>query len=261
MTRGLTLLECLVGITIGSILLAACCAVLLAAQRSAVSLAVSLEARGNAESAATVLLAELRGAARGELIRVSDSAVSLRALRGAGTLCEIDAARSRVTIDGALRAGLRAIDPLRDSLRILVERDPDDPDDDAWIQAGMTGAAGAACPAGGPGERVQLAGVPFSVLAAVGAGAPFRLVEIVEYRRYTSSGDQWFGVRSPSTSGWSASSPIAGPLDPLRGLRLAFRDAAGSPTAHADSVVLVEAEVQVLMRGRRDSSRASIGSP
>jgi hypothetical protein len=50
----------------------------------------------------------------------------------------------------------------------------------------------------------------------------------VEYRPYVDgTGQRWFGTRSQSLSGWSAMSPIAGPLLPA-GLRFGTPDSAGT---------------------------------
>lgn len=269
MKRGFTLIECLVGVTAGSVLLAAACAVLLAGQRAAVALAVALDARGSSDAAAAVLTAELRTMAAGELIRASDSAVSLRALRAAGFVCLVEPSRARVTLDGSLLSLVRAIDPLRDSVRLLVEGNVEQTSDDAWVQAGIVTASTRSCPGGGSGEALVLSGVSAALLAAIDIGAPARVVEIVEYRRYVSGGEHWFGVRSPSGAGWSASSPIAGPLDPIGGLLLTWRDEAGAATLAPDSVVLVEGDVRIRSRAAwspsgvrvvRDSASIAVGA-
>jgi hypothetical protein len=59
----------------------------------------------------------------------------------------------------------------------------------------------------------------------MGEAAPVRLVELVEYRRYTdAAGLVWLGVRGASAGGWSPSSPVAGPLSPAGGLRLSWSE-------------------------------------
>lgn len=235
--RGLTLVECLVGVTISGVLLGAMCAVLLAGQRAAIALAAALDARGNAEAAGSVLAGELRVLAPGELIALTESSVTIRALRGTGTACAVDAAGGTITLHEPTWSGLRAIDPARDSLRLLAERDPDRGDDDAWILAGIVSAGAGSCGTDA-GVLVRLSGVTPGVLDSVGTGAPARLFEVAEYRRYSDGvGERWLGVRGPSPPGWSPSSPIAGPLNPSLGLSLS-RDSSG----------LIEARVRV--RGR-----------
>lgn len=259
MRRGLTLVECLIGMTAGGVILAATCGVLVAAQRAAVALAATLDARHNAEAATGTLQSELRTAARGEVIRLADSAIALRALRAVGFVCAADSGSTRVVLDGASLSSLRAIDPLRDSVRVLAEEDLDKSGDDRWIQAGISSTGGGTCPGGAPGDQLSLSAISAADMGAVRIGAPARVVEVVEYRRYPDgSGLRMFGIRSPSGSGWSASSPIAGPLDASAGFRLVATDALGSLTLDPDSVVLLHAEVRVRSRRALDSSFISI---
>lgn len=248
--RGVTLLECLVGMTAASLLLTATCAVLLAAHRAAFALSASLEARDNARAGAAVLRGELRQAAAGELLAVTESSVTLRALRGVATACAIDSAGATLLLADSTWSRLRAIDPLRDSVRILAEGDQDNAADDAWIQAGIAGIGGGVCPGALPGVSVRLAGLTPATLGRLAPGAPVRIVEVVQYRPYADgAGDHWFGTRSPSGSGWSAMSPIAGPLRAPLGLVLEPRDAAGALTFAPDSVALIETAVRVRGRG------------
>jgi len=222
--RGLTLLECVIGMAMASALLAATCSVLLAGHRSAIALVSAIEARQNLEVTASIIRAEVRLAARGEILRASDSSIVLRALRGTGYACAVDTAGSRVLVADADYSRLRAVDPLRDSLRLLLEHDPGTDTDDVWVQAGIVGTGSATCPDGRPALSLMVAG---GISAAV-TGAPLRVVEVVEYRPYVDgNGERWFGTRSPSGTGWSAMSPIAGPVAP-RGLGFGTPDSLGA---------------------------------
>lgn len=239
--RGLTLLECIVGMTMASVLLAATCGVLLAGHRSALALVSSLEARQNLEVTASILRAELRAAATGELLRASDTSIVLRALRGSGHACAIDTAAGRVLVADADYSRLRNIDPLRDSIRLLLEHDADSDTDDVWLHAGIVSAGSGTCPDGRAAAAVAVA----APLTGAVPGAPLRVVEVVEYRPYRdASGDRWFGTRSPAGAGWSAMSPISGPLAGTAGLRFGQPDTAGN----------MAGSVEVLDRLRRSDS-------
>jgi hypothetical protein len=62
-------------------------------------------------------------------------------------------------------------------------------------------------------------------------GVPVVVFETVEYRLYRdASGYWWLGTRSSGASGWTATSPIAGPLSPHNGLELTALDVASRPT-------------------------------
>jgi hypothetical protein len=110
--------------------------------------------------------------------------------------------------------------------------------------AALTQVRRGTCAAGSPGTLLTLSATPAD-LAGVMPGAAVRIFEIVEYRRYRdAAGLWWLGTRSPSGSGWSATSPVAGPLAGRQGLVFRYLDVSGSPTATPDSVALVEADVR-----------------
>ncbi len=247
--RGLTLVECLVGSVVSAVVLAAALTLVVSGQRTAIGLVRSLEMHQNGDAIVSVLRSELAGSAAIELVSLSDSSVGLRAVRGAGAVCAVDPAGTAVLLDDAVLSAFRSIDPTRDSLRLVADGDPDRASDDTWLQFGIASVAGARCPSGTAATRLSLAGGG-AALSGVGVGAPARLVELVEYRSYRdASGDRWFGTRSPSGSGWSATSPVAGPLAHPGGLVLRFLAADGANVSAADSVRLVQARVVVRSPG------------
>ena len=227
--RGVTLAECAVALAAGGLVLAALHLLLLAATRARSREAARREVRATLRAAAAILRSELQSvsAPAGDLLVVTDSAVTIRAARGQGTVCAVSAA-DRVVLDRASYAGLRAADPARDAVRIFLDGDPLVASDDGWWIATVTAVRSAACDDGRAG--IGLAFAP-PLPASAELGTPVRVLETVEYRLYAdATGLRWLGTRTRTSTGWTATSPLAGPLRPGDGLRVAA-DATGLPAA------------------------------
>lgn len=243
----MTLAECLVALVVSLTLIAAVDASLVAGQRSTRALAASRALRQNLRAAAAVLRAELEADApgAGDLLAVSDSDVALRAQRLFGVVCAVPGP-GLLVLDDSLLSQLRAADPARDSALVYREGDALSASDDRWIAGAVTQVRRGTCAGGSAGTLIGVA-APAADLAGVVIGAPVRIFEIVQYRRYRdAAGLWWLGVRSPSGSGWSATSPIAGPLAPAGGLVFTWRDASLAVSAIPDSIVLADATIRVL---------------
>jgi prepilin-type N-terminal cleavage/methylation domain-containing protein len=246
--RGMTLAECLIGLVVSAVLTAAVGSLLLAGARLARTASAALAVQRNVRVAALVLRAELHGlsAAAGDLLAISDSALALRVMRGTGFLCAAPA-NGAVVLDDSLSSLLRAPDPARDSVLLFAESDPSVAADDRWVHAAVGAVGRGNCASGVVGTMLSLASPSLAAdLLAVTAGAPVRLFEVAEYRRYRdAAGDWWLGVRGPAPGGgWAATSPIAGPLLPSGGLVFRFDDSAGVATATPARVVLVSATLR-----------------
>lgn len=244
--RGMTLIECVVAMVVSLALVAAVDAALLAGQRMSRADEASRGLRQNLRAAASVLRAELEVLApeAGDLARISDSAVTLRALRIAGIVCGTQPGGVLV-LDDSLLSQLRAADPSKDSVLVFNEGDPLASTDDRWIAGQLTQVRRGACASGGGGTVITIAAAPAD-LAGIAIGAPVRIFETDEYRRYRDATNLWWlGVRTSSGTGWSAMSPIAGPLSNV-GLRFDWYDAALGPTTIPDSVALVEVALRLL---------------
>lgn len=240
--RGFSLVEALVALTMSGVLLAASGGALLATLRRSSAQRARRLAWHNVRAAATVLAAELRDISPGEgdILSAPDTAVTLRAIRAFSIVCEVRPPDAVVVAD-SLTYALRALDPSRDSVLLYKEGDPLRSDDDAWVSAGAVAAAADRCPGGSAGTRVTLRGADVS---ALGAGAPLRTFEILDYRLYRdAAGDWWLGVRGPDPPGWAATSPIAGPLSARVGLGIRLLGADGL-AAPAGSARIVEVTVR-----------------
>jgi hypothetical protein len=99
-------------------------------------------------------------------------------------------------------------------------------------------------PAGGAAE-----------LEGVHAGAPLRVFEVIRYRIYEDGSHAWWLGLQSFSGGWSATTPLAGPLRARDGLRFGFTDASGMPTASPAAV----RRVLLSVRGRSQRPSAVAG--
>lgn len=240
---GFSLAEAVVALAVSLVLLGAATLALLGAlRRSSHSRAARL-ARHGVRAAAMVLASELRDAspASGDLVAASDTAVTIRAMRSFAVVCAVRPPDAVVVAD-SLTFALRALDPARDSVVVFREGDAVRTDDDAWVGGAAVAAAADRCPSGASGTRVTLAGAD---LSGVAAGAPLRSFEIQDYRLYRDGdGRWWLGVRGPAAAGWSATSPVAGPLRPRAGLAFRLLGADGLQVGSPAQARLVEVIVR-----------------
>jgi hypothetical protein len=258
----MTLVECAIGMAAAGVITAATGALLLAGMRLARGESAALASRRSLQAAAAVLrseLAALSGEA-GDLVAVTESTLTLRAMRGFGVVCAAPAGQ-RIVLDDSLLSLLRAVDPARDSVRFLAEGDPLDSSDDHWAPAGVSAVGGGSCSSGASGTSLTLSGAAGSVSQTL-EGAPVLLFEHLQYRRYRDgAGQLMLGVRSPAAGGgWTATSPIAGPLRVIGGLVIQPLDSAGTLAAAPGSTSLLlvtlraESSAELLAAGREADS-------
>lgn len=233
--RGVSLLELLLGFVIGSLVLTAAGRLALAARRFWFAEREAIEARHALRAGAAILTAELRGVspAAGDLLRGSDTAVTLRATRGLFRTCLVAGGGSDLTVrrDELLAPGVPSAG--QDSVLVFLAAERDSAD--RWLHAGLPGVSASSCPDGSRAWRFTLAASDPAPFAALTPGAPVRLFEIVTYRLYPDgAGGWWLGVRSWRGGSWTTTSPVAGPFKARTGLSLAYHTASGE-RAHPDT--------------------------
>lgn len=238
--RGATLVEIVVATALAAVVVAALAGALFRGQRFYGAQPQVLDVRRNLRAIAQTLQEELRGLDPddGDLIAVSDTAVTLKAGRAFGIVCgPPDMSLSRLTLANARLSGVRAIDPSRDSVLVYRDGDPLSETDDRWVRARVQAVGAASCADGSAGTRLTLSLQPGGPdLSGVTPGAPLRAFEVVRYRLYEDGSRTWWLGMQSYGAGWSTTSPVAGPLRPRDGLRLAFLDAAGAPAPVATAV-------------------------
>jgi prepilin-type N-terminal cleavage/methylation domain-containing protein len=261
--RGFTLVELMVALAVGLLVAGLVHRQLLLGRRHARAQFERMAMQDNVRAAALVLAGELEpigydeitpeaAAALGvpaelrtDLLSVQPGAVSYLATRGAGYTCGTAPGPSaEILIAEAIWRAPRA-PRATDSLLVFVESDPGTDADDAWIHFGVMSAGGGSCPAGEPALAIRVAiPAPFSpaVFSRMSAGAPVRLMEVMEARYYASGGRSWLGLRSVGTG--EAITPFAGPLadsaSGVRGLTLRYLSATDASTSDPAAVRAVE---------------------
>jgi prepilin-type N-terminal cleavage/methylation domain-containing protein len=261
--RGFSLVELLVALVVASLVLAGVASNLLGAQRFYRAQVQVLEVQQNVRVVAQVLSLELRGldAGDGDIVAMSDTAITFKAPRAFGVICAApDVARGVLVVRNSLTSGLRAVDPARDSVLVFRDGDPSSATDDRWLRSSLAATGSAACTDGAAGSRLTLGGTVggLAQLDGVGPGSPIRAFEVVRYRLYRDGeGLWWLGTQSFTGGGWSVTSPIAGPLRPRDGVAFAYADAADQPVSSPLAVRLV----RVVVRGRSSAPIRSVGRP
>jgi prepilin-type N-terminal cleavage/methylation domain-containing protein len=241
--RGFTLPELLVVVVLAGVVLGAVGQVLQANQRFYRSQSQVLDVEEGLRAVAQLVPAELRelSARSGDILAMGRDSITIRAMRSLGVVCAPpDLAAASVVVADSLSFGWRAADPERDRALVFRDGDPAVADDDRWLDLGIsTAGGGAACSDGASGTRLHLAGGAAD-LDGVAEGAPLRTYERVTYRLYADDqGQSWLGERGFSDGGWSALSPVAGPLRRVGGLSFTYYDSAGGPTAVPSTVVRI----------------------
>lgn len=260
--RGFTLVEVMVGLTIGLLVGALIQRQLLQSRRLARAQTERMAVQENVRLAALVLAGELGDLGydeitpdasvalgvpvegRSDLLAIAPGAVTYLAARGEGRVCGVVPGPAvALLVEQSTWTSLRA-PRTTDSLLVYVENDGATAADDAWIHLGIVGVGAATCPGGGAIELRVGAPAPLdpAALAGVTAGSPVRLVEVLQIRYYASGGRSWLGMRSVSTG--EVITPVAGPLADstatVRGLTLQYRDGSDGPTADPAAVRAVE---------------------
>jgi hypothetical protein len=232
--RGASLLELLLTLALGAVVLTAGARLLLTIRRLWADEREALALRHAARTTVALLTAELRAVSPsgGDLLRTSDTAVTLRAHRGIYRVCAAPLPGSAELVISRAGPAPRAPVALQESVLVFLA----DSSRDRWLRAHIGAVGSAACADTSPGWRLTLSPAR-SELDSVMPGSPLRTFETLTYRLYDDgAGAWWLGVKVWQGSGWAATSPIAGPLLPRYGLELAYLDLTGDPAA-ADTLV------------------------
>jgi prepilin-type N-terminal cleavage/methylation domain-containing protein len=263
-SAGFTLIELVIAMAMASIVLGAVYQVLVNNQRFYRAQGQIVEVQQNVRAVSQILPAELRelDAADGDIIEMSDTSITIKAMRSFATICATpDAATGQIVLRNSLTFQYRAVDPTRDSVLVFSDSNVQSTSDDRWLHAPAAAVAtGVTCTDLTAGTRLTLTGMIGGIaqLANVTNGSPVRTFEVVNYRLYDDgAGIWWLGVRTYSSGAWSSTSPVAGPLRPSDGIAFSYFDAAGAVTAVRANV----AQIQTIVRGRSEQNIQVQGRP
>lgn len=262
--QGFTVVELLVVLVLGGLVAAATLRTLVASQQTSTAMAQRMEVQQSTRTGVQYLTSILRelNTRDGDIISMDSGAIRLRAMRWTGLLCITPVSVSGNVVMGIRRSpfyGVRAPDPVLDSLLIYRDGDPETSADDRWLVAGLTASAPSTCADGTPSFLLTLtvtaaSGGADSALTGVISGAPIRGFQMEDLELYQSTGDRWWlGHKTANRAGaWTTMQPILGPLA-SGGLRLSPLDSLGNPvgttTGIASIKVVVAAESRQRARG------------
>lgn len=230
---GFSLVEITIVVLLGTLLVAASYQVLVTNQRTYTVNNERIQAQQTVRSGLYVLTSELRevGAAGGDILALDDDTLQVRALRGAGIVCDMDIPGNKMMIS-PLGRGLSG----NDSIYLFADNDVDRRDDDFWHRGSIGSVSGGGtCPGGPPGaQTVNLPGWNARLTQdSVRRGAPVRSFRTYTYGAMIFGGETYLGRESPN----EPAQPLVGPLRPRDGLAFEYFDS-------LDAVTNVPADVR-----------------
>ncbi|HXV86534.1 MAG TPA: prepilin-type N-terminal cleavage/methylation domain-containing protein, partial [Gemmatimonadales bacterium] len=180
--KGFTLVELVVALTLFGVCAAGVARLLTHFQRHHLRQVEQAEVRATLQTSAWLISRDLReldvtDPLGSDLVAVSDSSLTYKAMRGVHFTCLPSALANPVVDSSAL--GLREADAQYDSVLVLATVAQGRESTDRWIHADLIGAsAGSPCPGGRPGVQLAL-GVP-EPGDSIPAGTPVRFFEMVQ---------------------------------------------------------------------------------
>jgi prepilin-type N-terminal cleavage/methylation domain-containing protein len=251
---GFTLVEILVALVIMAVVSGAVYQMLTMSQRLTRAQTEQVSLQSNVRTGSMLVPTELRElntvvggtVDQNDVLELDDDAITYRAMRGFGTVCQSPATNSELRLLGSTYSGVR--DPLAtDSIYVFLEGpDPDQEDDDSWIPVRLTSApaTGNVCPGGVAGITLTTDATPSLIGLAV--GTPVRIYEVVELSLHVVDGKSWLGARSVSAG--DAVQPVLGPLLDGTGFELEYLAGDGTETADERAIK----SIRVTVRGLTD---------
>jgi prepilin-type N-terminal cleavage/methylation domain-containing protein len=220
--QGYTLVEIMIALVITLVVAGALYDALRSTQRLSRAQIDQAALQSNLRAGAIVVANEMRELATADILRASPTAITYRAMRGVGFLCE-PAVAGTLMIARMGFTGHRDPQPGRDSLLVFAPGE----EGGTWVAAALLAASTAGeCPDTSPGISLT---IPNTVaVAGLEVGTPVRITEIMELRLYQSEGKSWLGARSVSAS--EAIQPLVGPLADGNGFSLELLSGSGDAT-------------------------------
>jgi hypothetical protein len=228
---------------------------------------VSLQS--NVRTGSTLVPAELRELntvvggtiAQNDVRSIAADAITYRAMRGLGTVCQVPATQTQIRLLGSTYSGVR--DPVAtDSIYIFIENNPDRDADDVWLPLRIAAnpVTGNVCPgAAGAVAGITLTTEASASVVGLAVGTPIRIYEVMELRLHNADGRSWLGARSVSAG--DAVQPVLGPLLGGNGFGLEYLDGAGNPTASTDAIKSIRVTVRGLTDELVRGSGTQVGHP
>lgn len=274
---GFTLIEILVALVLLGIVVGGLLSVVSRQQRFYSDAAGLIDMRENLRQVADLLPSELRAVAprHGDIIAVTDSAVTFKSTVGTGVICSINGARTTIVIPPygqASESGLTtwiSQPTAGDSIWVFDPRTTQPDTMYSYVIASVT--PNSLCPSTtgfttaaeqNSGLALTLLGAapsPWPLPATVVVGGPVRFFKPVRYSLYQSPADtKWYiGYRDYNAlraQPWSTIQPVSGPFLPYAGggasgLSFVYADSAGNSITSAGVLARIR-RIDVVVRGQ-----------
>lgn len=258
-TRGFTLVEMLISLTLLGLVSGLSIRLLLTQHWSGVAQGERGALQASLRAGTLYLSSELRelGGTPGDpdIIAFAPESLTYRAMRGVGVSCQVT--QGVVSLDTTHYSGYRSPQAGRDSLLLYQEGREESAADDHWIRLPIQSVGAGNCtstPALFLGTSLDTALYPVTSFSSL---APVRTFEVMQLKLYQSGGDHWLGARSVSAG--ETIQPLIGPLE-AHGLTLAYRDSLESPAGTPEDVRSIEITLRGLSAGAIRSG-AGYGAP
>jgi prepilin-type N-terminal cleavage/methylation domain-containing protein len=258
--RGFTLIELMIGLTMMLIVTGAVYRLMISTQRASRGQAERVHLQSNVRIGSLVVLNDFRElntvtgglADQNDILAIGASEITYRAMRGMGFICEAPTA-TQIRISRGTFSGYRDPVPVRDSVYVFIDGNPDRDADDTWLRVEITGVSTAtACP-GAAGAGITLTTPNTPALVGLTVGTPVRSFEVMELKLHQADGRSWLGARSVSAG--EAIQPVLGPLVDATGFLLEYTDVNGAPTVSRTAIK----SIRVTLRGISDGT-VNVGS-
>ena len=239
-TRGFTLIEILMALVIFSTVAMVLTRLLITSQRTTTAQAVRASLQSNLRVGSMVVPNELRmlnQADSTDILDVSDTSITYRAMRGYYVLCEVPTSATSIKVIRVLPSAYSfdyRAPVVNDGAFLFWEGDTLKISDDKWVHVAVSATAASTCnwppPATGTVSTTSLTltlnpGIPTGTyaLSSFITGAPLRTYEITKLTLMTSGGQNWLGMCTGAAG--CTPEPVVGPLASTNGFKiLAYND-------------------------------------
>ena len=243
--KGFTLVELMMALLLFSKAATAIVETFSLHQRTVGAQAERIALQQNLRAGLAVLPAELRAlnAAEGDIVKMSATSITIRALRQLAVLCQVPVlggASVTLTVRQTPFYGTQ-FDHTRDGIYVFYDGDESLRSDDAWVSGRLTSAPvnTAKCSDGKPAysftTSLSLGALP-AVTGRIQSGAPVWGYRQTTYGVFQQEDGRWYvGMKDSS----AALTPVVGPLVGSNGLRFTYYDANGLVTADSSRVARI----------------------
>lgn len=257
---GFTMIELIIAILISTTVIGAAWKLLTSNQRFYRSQSQIQDVEQNLRAAAAIVPADLRelDAKGGDIEAMDTSTITIRAARGFGVVCKVNVGGGQIWLRNSLLfLPNGSIDATKDFLYLYREADSTKNSDDTWQQGSITASQSDNCADGTAGTRLTIVLANGNTkLDSVNIGAPVRLYERVKYLLWSDGTNSWLGTALYASGAWGSTTPVAGPVNPTKGIQFAYYDSSGNATATIASVARITMTVRaqsiqnILVAGR-----------